>query len=35
MFKKFEGIRIRKEFEKQRNALEEMVAAEEMTENNI
>jgi len=35
MFKKFEGIRIRKEFEKQRNALEEMVAAEEMTESNI
>ena len=35
IFKKFEGIRIKKEFEKQRNALEEMVAAEEMTENNL
>ena len=35
MFKKFEGIRIRKEFDKHRNALEEMVAAEEMTESNI
>ena len=35
MFKKFEGIRIKQDYEKQRNALEEMVAAEEMTENNI
>ncbi len=35
IFKKFEGIRIKKEFEKQRNALEEMVALEEMDINNI
>ena len=35
IFKKFEGIRIKKEFEEQRNALEEMVAAEEMDINNL